>query len=142
MNSSHWAKSAGIFLILRPIASATGILFREPPELHEVHMNLCRTIQRVSWSNTCALPCLISRKMLSSKALIFRQFGEPENVLSLSEHPVGELGDDEVLLKMCRALVHPSDFITIQGVYGIKPSLPAVGGNEGVGKVSYLQFYI
>lgn len=73
--------------------------------------------------------------MLVSKALTIDKFGEPEDVLSLSEMPVGEVGDDELLVKMCAAPMHPSDLNTIQGVYGIKPKLPAVIGNEGVGKV-------
>lgn len=36
---------------------------------------------------------------------------------------------------MLAAPVHPADMNTIQGVYPIKPPLPAIGGGEGVGKV-------
>jgi len=31
--------------------------------------------------------------------------------------------------------VNPADINQIEGVYPIKPTLPAVGGNEGVGEV-------
>ncbi|KAF7259631.1 hypothetical protein EG68_02386 [Paragonimus skrjabini miyazakii] len=77
----------------------------------------------------------IGYRSVSSKALIYPSYGEPENVLSLTERPPKTLEDDEVLVKMCAAPVHPSDINTIQGVYAIKPPLPAVPGNEGVGRV-------
>ncbi|XP_077864244.1 enoyl-[acyl-carrier-protein] reductase, mitochondrial-like [Saccoglossus kowalevskii] len=43
--------------------------------------------------------------------------------------------ENSVLVKMIAAPVNPADINTIQGVYPIKPSLPAVGGFEGVGIV-------
>lgn len=36
---------------------------------------------------------------------------------------------------MLGAPVNPADINTVQGVYPIKPPLPAVPGNEGVGRV-------
>ncbi|KAF5398149.1 hypothetical protein PHET_08887 [Paragonimus heterotremus] len=78
----------------------------------------------------------VGHRLVSSKALIYPSYGEPENVLSLTERTPKTLEDDEVLVKMCAAPVHPSDINTIQGVYAIKPPLPAVPGNEGVGRVS------
>lgn len=36
---------------------------------------------------------------------------------------------------MLAAPVNPADINTIQGVYPVKPSLPSVPGNEGVGRV-------
>ena len=38
-------------------------------------------------------------------------------------------------ISILAAPVHPADINTIQGVYAIKPPLPAVGGGEGVGEV-------
>jgi trans-2-enoyl-CoA reductase len=36
---------------------------------------------------------------------------------------------------MLAATVNPADINTIQGSYAIKPPLPCIGGNEGVGEV-------
>ena len=36
---------------------------------------------------------------------------------------------------MVMAPINPADINMIEGVYPIHPNLPAVGGNEGVGKV-------
>jgi trans-2-enoyl-CoA reductase len=41
----------------------------------------------------------------------------------------------QVLVKMLACALNPSDVNTIEGSYGLKPALPAVGGNEGVGVV-------
>jgi trans-2-enoyl-CoA reductase len=41
----------------------------------------------------------------------------------------------QVLVKMLACAVNPSDINTIEGTYGMKPSLPAVSGHEGVGVV-------
>lgn len=40
-----------------------------------------------------------------------------------------------VRFKMLASPVNPADINQIQGVYPIKPALPAVGGNEGVAQV-------
>jgi trans-2-enoyl-CoA reductase len=45
------------------------------------------------------------------------------------------LGSTEVLVKMLAAPINPSDLNVIQGIYGKKAKLPAIGGNEGVGVV-------
>lgn len=36
---------------------------------------------------------------------------------------------------MLVATVNPSDINTIQGSYAVKPNIPFVGGNEGVGEI-------
>jgi hypothetical protein len=41
----------------------------------------------------------------------------------------------QVLVQTLAASVNPADINTIQGVYAVKPPLPAVGGNEAVGRV-------
>ena len=38
-------------------------------------------------------------------------------------------------MKMLAATVNPADINTIQGVYAVKPPLPSIPGNEGVGEV-------
>lgn len=47
--------------------------------------------------------------------------------------PAANAGD--VTLKFKSAPINPADINMIQGVYGIQPKLPAVGGNEGVAVV-------
>jgi trans-2-enoyl-CoA reductase len=36
---------------------------------------------------------------------------------------------------MLAAPINPADLNMIEGVYGVKPKLPAIGGNEGVGTI-------
>ncbi|MBZ2189457.1 zinc-dependent alcohol dehydrogenase family protein [Alcanivorax sp. JB21] len=59
----------------------------------------------------------------------------PQDVI----HPVvferPQLGAGEVLLEVLAAPINPSDVLTLTGDYGMLPPLPAVGGNEGVGRV-------
>lgn len=75
-----------------------------------------------------------SRK--KSQAVQFKEFGDPCKVLELVEDPAPEsLGAEEILVKILAAPINPSDINTIQGTYGIKPSLPAKAGLEGVGEV-------
>ncbi|KAG5446134.1 Enoyl-[acyl-carrier-protein] reductase, mitochondrial [Clonorchis sinensis] len=92
--------------------------------------------------NMLAASCLsrlvrlaINRRLISSKALVYANYGDPQSVLNMSERTLSDPADDEILVKMCAAPVHPSDINTVQGVYPIKPPLPAVAGNEGVGRV-------
>lgn len=42
----------------------------------------------------------------------------------------------QVMLEVLAAPINPSDVLTLTGEYGQLPDLPAVGGNEGVGRVS------
>ena len=45
------------------------------------------------------------------------------------------LKDDQVLVKMKLAPINPSDINMVEGTYFIRPPLPAIVGNEGVGEV-------
>jgi trans-2-enoyl-CoA reductase len=74
-------------------------------------------------------------RMESSRAITFKQFGKPLDVLELEERPVPEPAQGEVRLKVLAAPIHPSDFGIILGKYGKLPELPAVAGREGVGEV-------
>jgi len=73
--------------------------------------------------------------MLVIQRLEYDAFGEPPKVLKIKEHHLAALQNDEVLVKILAAPINPSDMLTIQGLYGTKPSLPANGGSEGVGEV-------
>ena len=68
-------------------------------------------------------------------ALRITRFGNPLEVLSLEERPDPEPGPGEVLVRVEAAPIHPSDLLTVQGLYGALPRLPATGGGEGVGLV-------
>ncbi|WP_111658356.1 zinc-dependent alcohol dehydrogenase family protein [Isoalcanivorax indicus] len=44
-------------------------------------------------------------------------------------------GAGQVLIEVLAAPINPSDIMTLTGEYGMLPPLPAVGGNEGVGRI-------
>uniref|UniRef100_UPI00358FA0DD enoyl-[acyl-carrier-protein] reductase, mitochondrial isoform X3 n=1 Tax=Myxine glutinosa TaxID=7769 RepID=UPI00358FA0DD len=53
----------------------------------------------------------------------------------LEELELPALGETEVKVRMLAAPINPADINMVQGSYAILPSLPAVGGNEGVAEV-------
>lgn len=71
---------------------------------------------------------------LASK-LIYSEYGDPIKVVHKESENLPEPKENEVLVKMLAAPVNPADVNTIQGKYPSKPPLPAVPGNEGVGRV-------
>ncbi len=68
-------------------------------------------------------------------ALQYTAFGEAADVIAPVDLPVPEPDADEVRLRMVRSPIHNHDLATIRGTYGIKPTLPAVGGSELLGIV-------
>ena len=76
-------------------------------------------------------------KSYQTLALCYREYGVPENVVSLTELETKESpGSGEISIRMLVAPINPSDINQIEGKYAILPSLPAVCGNEGVGIVT------
>src|SRR5436189_5537467 len=70
------------------------------------------------------------------RAVQIRTFGEPGIVLELAdlpEPPAPAAG--QVLIGVEHAPININDLYLIQGVYPVRPSLPSVVGNEGVGRV-------
>ncbi|CAK5087760.1 unnamed protein product [Meloidogyne enterolobii] len=82
--------------------------------------------------------------------LIYREHGNPAEVfvlfffsnfilkvltLSNKELEFDKLERQQVLVKWLAAPINPADINQVQGVYPIKPNLPAVGGNEGCAQV-------
>ena len=69
------------------------------------------------------------------RAIVFDRFGEPAEVLQLREVALPEPGHGEVRVRMRMSSINPADLMTVRGVYGRLPSLPATPGFEGVGIV-------
>jgi NADPH:quinone reductase-like Zn-dependent oxidoreductase len=59
----------------------------------------------------------------------------PQASIECVEFPDPVLGEGQVLIQVLAAPINPSDVLTLTGEYGMLPPLPAIGGNEGVGKV-------
>ena len=62
----------------------------------------------------------------------------PQASITAVDFSLPPLTDGQVLIKVLAAPINPSDVLTLTGVYGMLPPLPAVGGNEGVGIVAEL----
>ena len=62
----------------------------------------------------------------------------PQASIAAVDFSLPPLTDGQVLIKVLAAPINPSDVLTLTGVYGMLPPLPAVGGNEGVGIVAEL----
>lgn len=60
---------------------------------------------------------------------------DPQASITAVESPTPEPTAGQALIEVLAAPINPSDVLTLTGVYGMLPPLPAVGGNEGVGKV-------
>ncbi len=60
---------------------------------------------------------------------------DPQASITAVESPTPEPITGQALLEVLAAPINPSDVLTLTGLYGMLPPLPAVGGNEGVGKV-------
>ena len=71
-----------------------------------------------------------------STAIMFEKTGIPSEVLSSKDMKLGNVGSNQIGLKMLAAPLNTSDFNMIEGTYGIKAKLPAVAGNEGVAIVT------
>ena len=69
------------------------------------------------------------------KAARFSKFGAPLEVIEVVDEEPGPLEQGEALLEVLATPINPSDLMTLQGLYGVLPKLPAVPGNEGVGRV-------
>lgn len=69
------------------------------------------------------------------KKVVYEAFGNPADVLKVVEEPSAPLEEGQVRVEVLRAPINPSDLIQISGNYGVKPPLPAVAGNEGLGRI-------
>jgi trans-2-enoyl-CoA reductase len=60
----------------------------------------------------------------------------PQDVIECVEFTLPAPAAGEALLEMLAAPINPSDVLTLTGEYGMLPPLPAIGGNEGIGRVA------
>ncbi len=59
----------------------------------------------------------------------------PQDVIEAVTVDTPQPGEGEALVEVLAAPINPSDVLTLTGDYGVLPPLPAIGGNEGVGRV-------
>lgn len=68
----------------------------------------------------------------------FERFGEPSEVLAVEDMTTPTPGPGEVLVRLRARSINPSDVLTIRGLYGTLPRLPATPGMEGAGVIEAL----
>lgn len=59
----------------------------------------------------------------------------PQDVIAPVAFDKPPLSTGQALIQVLAAPINPSDVLTLTGQYGMLPPLPAIGGNEGVGRV-------
>lgn len=70
------------------------------------------------------------------KAVQFKSFGLPPTVAECIDLPdPGAPAAGEATLEVVATPINPSDIMTVMGLYGSLPKLPATPGNEGIGRV-------
>lgn len=72
------------------------------------------------------------------RAALHASFGDPASVLSEGQAELPKPGPGEVRIRTVLAPIHNHDLWTVRGQYGYKPTLPAVGGSEGLGTIDAL----
>jgi NADPH:quinone reductase-like Zn-dependent oxidoreductase len=70
------------------------------------------------------------------RAVQIKVFGPPTEVLQLVDlpEPPGPAAG-EVLVGVEYAPINMNDLYLIQGIFPVRPSLPSIVGNEGVGRI-------
>lgn len=72
------------------------------------------------------------------RSVSYAAFGDATEVLQLVEREMPQPGKGQVRVRLLLSPIHNHDLMTIKGVYGVKPALPAVPGTEAVGVVDAL----
>lgn len=74
--------------------------------------------------------------MSMKQARYARRGPVPQDVIEAVAFTPPPPGAGQTLVEVLAAPINPSDVLTLTGDYGTLPPLPAVGGNEGVGRVT------
>lgn len=69
------------------------------------------------------------------KAIYFTQVGEPADVLRTGDLPKPVAGPGEVLVRVLRRTINPSDESFVRGKYRFQPEFPQIAGFEAAGVV-------
>ena len=69
------------------------------------------------------------------KALQLKSHGPPAEALQLVNLPDPQAGRADVVCSVLASPINPTDLLTVRGFYPILPTLPNIGGMEGVGRV-------
>ena len=69
------------------------------------------------------------------KAAQYARRGHPPDVVEIVELETGAPAPGEVVIAVEASPINPSDLLVLSGEYGLLPPLPAIPGNEGVGRV-------
>jgi NADPH:quinone reductase-like Zn-dependent oxidoreductase len=72
---------------------------------------------------------------MSTQLVLTQLGGDPAETVRLEKGPDAARGADEALVAIEAATLNPSDFSLAAGRYGVRPTLPAALGTEGVGRV-------
>ncbi len=72
------------------------------------------------------------------RCVVYSAFGDPAETLHVEERPLPQPGPGEIRVRMKLSPIHNHDLFTIRGQYGVKPTLPAIGGTEAMGTVDAL----
>lgn len=68
----------------------------------------------------------------------FDRFGDPIEVLQISEVPIPNPEAGQIRIKIVKRPIHPADLMMIRGLYGVKPPLPLVPGVEALAIIDAL----
>ncbi len=72
------------------------------------------------------------------RAITHNTFGDPADVLQVTEKEIPTPGPGQVRIQVTLATIHNHDLWTVKGSYGFVPDLPAAAGTEAVGIVDAL----
>ena len=72
---------------------------------------------------------------ITAKVVCLRATGKPTEAALVEHWELPDLQPHQILVEPLAAPINPADLNLLEGTYGIKPALPVVLGNEGVGVI-------
>ncbi len=98
-------------------------------------------MRNVGWAfnkGTYFLAFLSGERNTTMRAIIHNTFGNPADVLQVTEKEIPTPGAGQVRIRVTLATIHNHDLWTVKGSYGFVPDLPAAAGTEAVGVIDAL----